>query len=676
MRAPLLRRWTTLLAVSVALAPLAVAQRQSPFMIEFRKLMSINSLDEMAALVKKNEDQAILAVVETCEAIGSGSSDQLENEASALDKAWRKAFNSKFVDKVYRYFALDLQPAYKKHRRELLDRYEIINKEFASAQQEKSVGKYAALGLEFNSLGDQFGELKDHYMASVCYSRYALAFGESLNAKDKADLRRECEAWGLYLQARDEIELHGHYYDEAKERFKQLEFDGFGDPSKGPEARAAARAASDVAYRPQPIEATFRIVPDIEGIQRPLYGSDSNFQIWSSVRLGGIDSSVKMDWVEGGPTLIRLGAAKLGVDGDGDGKADVEVGLTGKITPVQVSLGSGEGKRDWGFLTAIGQQRDTYQGFAFNLAPDEKQLLLYIAPAGSQVGTVNDISVQMIDDNMDGLYGTGPRQLGFLGLVQGSFQYDVDTVVVRDAKYARPWSRLQKIGDAWFTFEPGAEGKPMVATRTDVESGTLQLDMKGAPAAWMVVRGTGNNADLYYDLVSGGANKVEVPAGTYELFTGLVAQGKKAQRMKALVVPGKNARTWRVGPGETSKVELGAPFNVDFEVKQDNDTVTVVGPTVVVTGRGGETYQRLWNCVLAPEVNLRKAGSSKGKKEGKMVPITSQESLEEKNYDYDTVWFPVGEPIPKPSPGETYEVQLFEKKSKMFGKLESDWKGN
>lgn len=676
MSASFLRRASLLLALFVALGPLAGAQRQSAFMTEFRKLMTVNAFEEMVSLIKKNEDQAILAVVETCEAIGNGSSDQLENEASALDKAWRKAYGSKFVDKEYRYFALDLQPAYKKHRRELIDRYDIISKEFDAAQQEKNAGKYPPLGLEFNSLGDQFGELNDHFMAALCYSKYAVAFGETLNTKEKADFRRECEGWGLFLQARDKLELRGRYYDEAKERFKQLEFDGFGDPSKGPEARAAARAASNVAYQPQPIVTTFQVVPDIDALQRPLYGSDSNFQIWNSVRLNGIDSSVKLDWVEGSPTLMRIGATKLGVDGDGDGKAEVEVALTGKITPVQVSLGSGAEKRDWGFLAAIGQQRDTYQGFAFNLAPDENQLLLYLGPAGSQVGTVNGVRVQLIDDNMDGRYGTAPRPFGPSGLVEGYFQYDVDTIVVGEAKYARPWSRLQKIGDAWFTLEPGADGKPMVATRTDVESGTLQLDLKGVSAAWMILRGTGKNADLFYDLVNGGTNKVEVPAGTYELFSGQVAQGKKTQMMKALVLPGKNARSWRVGPGETSKVELGAPFNVDFAVKQDADTVTVIGPSILVTGRGGETYQRLWNCVLAPEVNLRKAGSSKGKKEGKMVPVTSQESLEEMKYDYNTVWFPVGEPIAKPSAGETYEVQLFEKKSKLFGKLESDWKGN
>ena len=53
----------------------------------------------------------------------------------------------------------------------------------------------------------------------------------------------------------------------------------------------------------------------------------------------------------------------------------------------------------------------------------------------------------------------------------------------------------------------------------------------------------------------------------------------------------------------------------------------------------------------------------------------SQEELEVQKYDYQTIWFPVGEPIAKPNAGEELEVQLFEKKNKLFGKIESSWKG-
>jgi hypothetical protein len=220
-------------------------------------------------------------------------------------------------------------------------------------------------------------------------------------------------------------------------------------------------------------------------------------------------------------------------------------------------------------------------------------------------------------------------------------------------------------------------GFDLQATKVNVQTGTLQLDIKGVEATWMIVRGIGEQTELFYDLVNGGTKSVEVPIGGYELFVGQVASGKRQQMMKALVLPGKNTPYWKVSAGGTTKVSLGAPFGFTFRYQQDDKTVTVEGPSIAVTGKSQETYQRLWNCVVAPEVNLRKAGSGKGKKEGKLQPVTDQESIYQMhNNDYRVVFFPVTAPIEKPKEGETVEVQLLEKKNKLFGKIESEFLAN
>ncbi len=72
---------------------------------------------------------------------------------------------------------------------------------------------------------------------------------------------------------------------------------------------------------------------------------------------------------------------------------------------------------------------------------------------------------------------------------------------------------------------------------------------------------------------------------------------------------------------------------------------------------------------------MRQAGSGKGKKEKELVPVGSQEELMDHEYDFRAAWFPIGVPIRKPSSGETFEAMLFQKKHKLFGKVESDWKG-
>ncbi|HEX6885748.1 MAG TPA: hypothetical protein VF530_20410 [Planctomycetota bacterium] len=670
-----LHRFLQRFAVLALLAAPALAQRDSPFMEEFKKLMAVHADDEMAKLVKKNEEAALAAVRDCAIGIRDGSNDALENEIDALGKAWRKAYDSQFVSIQYDFFAIRLTGPYKRNHADLVKRYSLKRNEYIAVREKKETASLPALGLEFEGFGKAFGELGDDYLSSECFRAYAECFDETL-AGATADLKRACEGWGQCLAAREKVDLKDTVYAYAKARFDKLEFDGYGDPSKGPAARAAAKAEADVAYKPKPIGATFQLVADLESIQRPLYTADTNFQIWPSIALGAVDSTAKIPTLEDSPAVLRTGANEASIDVDGDGTGDVKLPLTGKIAPVELTLGSGDAQRKWAFLAVIGQERDTYQGFAYNLGPNDTLMNVYIAPAASLVATVDAVRVQVLDDNMDGRYGSPPRDWGFPGLLEGTYQRDLDSVVIGEGKQAQPFSRFLKVGATWYQFEPDESGADLIVSKVDVETGTLQLDLKGLPVTWLVVRGTGQNDGLFYEVVNGGTKKVEVPVGGYELFAGQVSSGKKAQMMKCLIVPGKAARAWTVKPGETTKVELGAPFTLDFKVQQDAESVSVVGPSIVVVGRGGETYQRLWNCVLTPEVHARKAGAKKGNKEGKLVPVGSQEELETHQYDMQKAWFPFGEPIQKAIPGETYELQLTEKKHKLFGALESEWRAD
>ena len=174
----------------------------------------------------------------------------------------------------------------------------------------------------------------------------------------------------------------------------------------------------------------------------------------------------------------------------------------------------------------------------------------------------------------------------------------------------------------------------------------------------------------------GGKKGTEVPAGSYTLYAGRVTKGKRDQTMKALILPTKDTPSWTVPAGGDATVKLGSPFGFDFSFTQDEETVTVDGKSVVITGSAGETYQRLWNCPAHIEVSIRKAGGKKGSKGEKMRPAGSQEEIIALNNDPQAAWFPImGDPIKKKKAGEAVEVQLIEKKNKLFGKIESDWKG-
>jgi hypothetical protein len=664
-----------LFAALLLLAPAAAAQRDSAFMKEFRELMKVHATDEMATLIKKNEEPAEFAVVEICNAIGTGSNDTLEAEIDALDKAWKKAFDEKFVEYYYAYVSVRLTGQLRRSRNEVRDKFLVVKASFDEAYAAKDASKIPGLALELRALGDNFGDVGDHYYESRCFAAFAAAFEENA-VGDKADLRRVCEGWRLFLESSDEMDRKGKMYDQAKARFQALEYDGYGDPTKGPEARAAAKAEADPSYAAAPLGGTFELVEDIDAIQRPMYTADSVYQAWPAVFLAKEGSTGKLPALREGFNLLRTGAAKAAVDYDQDGTGDVEIPLTGKLTAVTADVEQGGVKRPWGFLTCIGQQADTYQGFRFNMAPTENYLSIYIAPAASLVGMVGETRIQVFDDNMDGVYGSAPLEWSYTGLTDGALQRDVDSILVGEGKVARPWSRLQEIGGVWYDLAPTEDGSDILVKRADVQTGILQLSFKGPKPAWLIVRGTGKNEDLFYDVVNGGKNEIDVPIGSYSLFVGQVATGKRDQLTKALILPPKSPPAYQVTAGSKTRIEMGAPFGFQFKCSQDDKTVTVEGPTVVITGRGTEIYQRFWNCVPQVEVNVRKEGAKKGKKEGKMIPVTSQELLQTLQNDYRLVWFPHGEPLEKPKEGEKVEVQLYEKKNKLFGKIESEWRAD
>jgi hypothetical protein len=662
-------------------APVAAVARQEGFMDKFRQAIKINSKPEMARLVRTNQVEAIDSIVSICEAIAQQSSERLEKEIAALREAWEEVFDTSFVDEMYEYFSL-LPHDVKSARTTLRGRFTVQFKNFRKVSEEKTLHELTGIGLEFEGLAKAFEEIGDSYMASQSWSHYALCFDEPLRGKD-ADLKRACEGWGRSVTARERVQLKDSHYGQAKERFDSLEAAGYGDPAKaapgkgekpapGAPTPAVAEAASGAVVAPT----SFELALDLEALTRPSYNIDETYPTWPGIYLQGVGSTGGFINMETGPTILRAAASKVAIDVNKDGAyqedVDVEIPVTGILGPVQLVLGAGETEREWAFLATVGQSQDTYQGFRSNLAPDSNQLTVYMAPAASVVATIAGTRVQVFDDNLDGRYGSPATSRAYVGTREGSFQPEMDSVVVGDAKTAAPWSDYLQIGPTWYRMESQREGAAIAATPVEVEIGTLALDFGGGKPDWVVVRGTGDRNGVMFDIAAGGGKGVEVPVGSYELYAGRFSKGKRSQLAKALILPGKNTLTWSVSAGGKTTAELGAPFGFDFEFTQDEQSVTVKGPSVVVTGRGHETYQRLWNCVPTPDVFLRRAGTKRATDDEAMRTAESAEDLTDKGYP--SAWFPFDLSIEKKKEGEALEVQLVEKKNKLFGKIESDWR--
>jgi len=645
------------------------AQEEKTLRQKIQDAMRIGAHDEIVRLIKMNLQESVDEVIRICEAIAVRTSDELEELAAALRKAWKEAYKTDFVDNMYEFFSL-MRPDAKEARKELQRRYAVDLARYEEARKKKDADAFPEVGMNFLEYAHGFEQIGDLYNVSQAYMHYGICFDEQ-SMGYQADLERAYEGLKKAYEAREAIGLKDNFWSDAKDRAKSLEALGLG---RSPEERAEA-AAADAEANTIVAPAAFVLQEDFDKYDRPMYTLDTAYQLWPTVQLQGPGSEGTFpSFVNGvsSPKILRTAAAKAGVDQDGDGQVDVEIPLTGKITPIQVEVGDGEDRRPWAFLAVIGRTEDTYQGFKFNLEISDNFMSLYTAPAASLSATIGETEIRVFDDNMDGVYGSNPLTWGYIGTIEGSYQPNVDSVLVAGEKVARPWSDLLELGGTWYRLQVVA-GREVRALPVETKTGFLELDFDGGGLDWVAVQGTGDNEFAIFGLTQG--KKVAVPVGQYRLLAGRISAGKGDQMVKALILPKHDTQFWNVAPDETVDVALGAPFSIDFDFTQDAQTLTVLGKTVVVTGRGNETYQRLWNCVLEPDVWVRRAGSKKGKEEGRMRPIQSQEESVDAGNDYEHIWFPK-DFVHEKSSDDTLEVQLSMKKHKLFKKLESDWQAD
>ena len=88
-------------------APVAAASvDRDSFRKDFRKAMDIGAQDRMQDLIKRNQADAVDAIVTLCTSLGGANNDAIEEEINALRIAWKGAMKTNFVEKVYEYYSL------------------------------------------------------------------------------------------------------------------------------------------------------------------------------------------------------------------------------------------------------------------------------------------------------------------------------------------------------------------------------------------------------------------------------------------------------------------------------------------------------------------------------------------------------------------------------------------
>lgn len=654
-------------AAERGLSSASAPQGLEDFKEKFEQARKVNAKEEMRKLVRTRKDDAVFYVVEVAESIANNPSEVVFERMAAISEAWNAEVRTPFCQNMEAFFS-NLSGPFKTDRRKFMLEYKKLESAWlaniAGDKDRVLLNQHAAA---FGSLAESFKAIGDKYFESNSWQFVALSL-DDIHEKGGPDLRGAAAGYKACLDAREAVGLKDKVVAGYEERLRQLTALGYGEaPKEGtPEAAAAAEAA-----KPFTVAAAPGAPLELDSLERPNWFLDDHFVIWHQIYLQGKGSSAQIGRLEGGPQALRTKAAEVMVDVDRDGQGDIELPLRGKPQVIELELGDGEAKRPWSFLAMIGHEQTQYQGIQYNSALQDNSALIFIAPSASMTLDIEGTSVQVIDENMNGEFGDTPGTWAHMGLSEGVYQPEPDSMVIAGGKRAVPYSEFVKIGEQWYQLTPQNGGTSFEVARVSFPVGELKLDFgKGPKPSYVILKGRDRFENLYVDLV--GSKTVEVPVGRYSLAYGMVSKGKKLQSIKALMVADSSTKAWDVRPGETTEVELGGPFDLDFDVQLEGDELTIPGQSVVVVGRGGERYERLWNCVLDPEVSWRKAGSGRGSKGEGMGTHGDQDAMQK--YGYPAVWFPKDLTLSVKAGEEGAEASLFVKKNKLFGKLESSWR--
>ncbi len=646
------------------------------FLKEFHRAMEIKATKEMASITRRNPDAALILIIEYGERISIQTNEELETDMAAFVRAWRDAFNSEFGAIMYEYFSL-MKVQVRSFRGQRIGDFKVFERDYNAAIEARD---WAALDLaceRYEVLAKSFVKAGDYYYSSECWRRAAVGFDSGIRGND-ADIERAGKAYAEVVATRKRIELEDRHYAQAKARGDQLlglikqGADSSGDGSGGSEKEGFTRKVSGISLGESVTRALeFEMLTDLKGAYRPAYQVTELAPIWNGFNFGKPGTTANILSFKEGPQGIRTGGG-VSIDVDRDGTGDLDVDITGNIEPVEFVIGEGEAERKWGFLAQVMGEDEIYQGIGTNMGVSENNMSLPILPGASMKGEIDGVPFRVIDDNLDGTYGSQPHYWEFWGLEGGSTQPEYDTIVVGKSKRAIPWSEYVQVESQWYQVLSGNFGKEIVTSKAQLETGTLKLSFSGPKPSFMIIRGANAFQFCFFDLLAGGKDGIEVPAGTYSLLAGGIEKGKRKQTMKALILPSVNLKAWTVKPGETTTIEMGAPFSFRFKAEESSKIVRVKGKSVVVVGSAGERYERLWNCSPRPEVAMRKAGTKKSGRAVSMPSILDRDSLFDQGFG--AAWYPLDLELDKRKPGEEVELMLLEKKHKLFGKIESDWK--
>src|SRR5690606_20520598 len=220
--------------------------QDSEFRTKYRQAMKINAVEEMGRLIRRNDHEAVLWIIETCESIAERSNEELEERIAGLRTGWEAGMETQFVDKVYTYLSL-LDPQLKRERQLLRARYEKARNRYVENVTAKDGPTFGILAVEFKGMAESFATLGDHYFSSQNWLFYGLCHAVD-NRGDSADNYEACAGYKAAIDEREALELKDRTYNETRQAYTHLAAQGFGSrPGAKPETDPGSAPEGEVS---------------------------------------------------------------------------------------------------------------------------------------------------------------------------------------------------------------------------------------------------------------------------------------------------------------------------------------------------------------------------------------------------------------------------------------------
>lgn len=417
--------------------------------------------------------------------------------------------------------------------------------------------------------------------------------------------------------------------------------------------------------------------------------------LWLATRIEGTGPA-QMSWFRAADVyLVRPGMMKFGVTTNGM-ESDLK---KNPYQPIEVSMRyepseffvDADRTRRYAMWFYVGSESENVFELTPNLAPQKDSAVVYYKSAAAWRTTIRGETVTFFDDNGNGKLFDDPMKVGVEMSTFGDPNARV-AVPCHDSMQIgkgprRPLSQFVKIGDEWLYLRP--KGDDAVGARPlnpeFFKTGFVQFVWKGPAKAkprFLIVRGRGEFSTGMFDVIS--KKPVEVPAGEYEISYGRCTSGHGARTLEAHVFAG-DSRRFTVGEGKTVKLQLGAPFRLDFVRAGDEREVVIDSLTFRILGASGELYARINGATPTPEVLAAKNDKGRGAKRiGEFIRMNMDQYYKLSQHPTlrsEIGYYPVVKGVQEGStvfrgklPFKGAFVGLRQRKHRLFGKIEPIWK--